>query len=130
MDVKTKLYLIDSGGEKFMGIGVLWLLKRVDSDGSLRAAASSLGISYSKAYNMVRNLERQVGIPVVDRKRGGADHEGSSLTAFGKRFIALYDTFQAEAKKRLEEPFAAFSSEFDRLLKEYHQPTEKESDNE
>lgn len=126
MDVKTKLYLVNSDGEKFMGIGVLWLLKRIGSNGSLRAAASSLGISYSKAYSMVRNLEEQIGVPVVDRKRGGADHEGSSLTAFGEHFLTLYDTFQADAKQRLVEPFVAFSSEFDRLLNEYAQPTVEE----
>jgi molybdate transport system regulatory protein len=72
MDVKTKLYLVNSNGDKFMGIGVLWLLKRISSAGSLRAAALSLGISYSKAYNMVRNLEEQVGVPVVDKRRIGA----------------------------------------------------------
>lgn len=126
MDVKTKLYLVDKDGGKFMGIGVLWLLKRVGSLGSLRAAAASLGISYSKAYAMVRNLEKQVGVPVVDRKRGGADHEGSSLTDFGERFLNLYDTFQKEAKQLLVKPFDTFSREFEQLLKEYTEPTEEE----
>lgn len=125
MDVKIKLYLVDGDGDKFMGIGVLWLLKRVGSSGSLRAAAASLGISYSKAYAMVRNLEKQVGAPVVDRKRGGADHEGSSLTDFGERFLKLYDAFQAEAKQLLLEPFDAFSREFEHLLKECSEPTEE-----
>ena len=91
MEVKTKLYLVNSDGDKFMGIGVLWLLKKIGSFGSLRAAAASLGISYSKAYAMVKNLEQQLGLAVVDRKRGGAEHEGSSLTDFGERFLILYD---------------------------------------
>ena len=125
MDVKTKLYLINADGEKFMGIGVLWLLQRVDSEGSLRAAATSMGVSYSKAYAMVRNLERQVGIPVVDRKKGGASRDGSSLTAFGRRFIALYSEFQTKAKMQLVEPFDNFTVSFDHLLHEYENEQEK-----
>jgi molybdate transport system regulatory protein len=121
MEIKAKLYLVDTEGEKFMGIGVLWLLKEVDRQGSLRAAAVELGISYSKAYAMVRNLEKQTGIPVLVRRRGGAEHEGSSLTAFGKRFLVLYDTFQQEAKLQLEKPFADFSREFSALVSAYAQ---------
>ncbi len=119
MEIKTKLYLVNSQGEKFMGIGVLWLLQRVETTGSLRAAAFSLGISYSKAFSMVRNLEDQLGLPVVERRKGGASHEGSSLTPFGKRFLMLYDAFQVEAKNRLVEPFETFSAAFERLLSEY-----------
>ncbi len=119
MEIKTKLYLVNGDGEKFMGIGVLWLLEHVGTTGSLRAAASALGISYSKAYAMVKNLEDQLGLPVVDRKRGGASHEGSSLTEFGHQFITLYNAFQAEAKERLVEPFGSFTSDFEQLLKDY-----------
>ncbi|HLW21932.1 MAG TPA: LysR family transcriptional regulator [Sphaerochaetaceae bacterium] len=119
MDVKAKLYLVSGEGEKFMGIGVLWLLQQIEESGSLRAAAGSMGISYSKAYNMVKNLEHQIGVPVIERKRGGADHEGSSLTRFGQQFVVLYDEFQTEAKRRLVEPFDVFSREFQALLSEF-----------
>ncbi|MHC1691699.1 MAG: winged helix-turn-helix domain-containing protein [Sphaerochaetaceae bacterium] len=119
MEVKSKLYLVDADGEKFMGIGVYWLLQRVESEGSLRAAASSMEISYSKAYGMVRNLENQLLVPVVDRRKGGAAHDGSSLTPFGRRFLALYNGFQLEAKERLVEPFEKFDNELKGLLHEY-----------
>lgn len=126
MEIKAKLYLVTSEGEKFMGIGVLWLLEQISTTGSIRAAALALGISYSKAFAMVKNLEEQLGLPVVDRKRGGANREGSSLTEFGRRFITLYDTFQAEAKQQLVEPFASFTEEFDQLLREFSPVNHKE----
>lgn len=122
MDIKAKLYLVDEQGEKFMGIGVLWLLERVDETGSLRSAASSLGISYSKAFSMVRTLEEKLGVEVLERKKGGAFHEGSSLTGFGRRFIALYDAFQADAKQRLVGPFDLFCREVAELVREYCPP--------
>jgi molybdate transport system regulatory protein len=116
MELKTKLYLVDEDGEKFMGIGVLWLLQKVAEEKSLRKGAAKLGISYSKAFLMVRALEKELGVPVLDRKKGGAEHSGATLTSFGEEFIRLYDTFQTEAKKVVEEPYKRFSDGLAELL--------------
>ncbi|MGX8681573.1 MAG: winged helix-turn-helix domain-containing protein, partial [Spirochaetales bacterium] len=78
VNLKVKLYLESDKG-KFMGIGVLWLLEKVKACGSLRSAASELGISYSKAFRMVQNLETELGVEVLERKRGGMQRTGASL---------------------------------------------------
>jgi molybdate transport system regulatory protein len=116
MEVKVKLYLIDEEGDKFMGIGVLWLLEKIETEGSLRGSAASLGISYSKAYGMVRNLEKSLGVPVLVRKKGGASHDGATLTAFGRQFIGLYRDFQAASKGLVAGPFADFRTGLAKLL--------------
>lgn len=116
MEVKVKLYLVDEEGEKFMGIGVLWLLEKVGTEGSLRKSAAVLGISYSKAYAMVRNLEKSLGVPVLVRKKGGASHDGASLTPFGKQFIELYRGFQATSKQLVTAPFEDFRLGLAKLL--------------
>lgn len=124
MKLKSKLYLIDEDGEKFMGIGVLWLLEKIAMEKSLRKAAADLGISYSKAYMMVRNLERSLGVAVINRQKGGADHPGATLTPFGEKFTELYGTFQREAKERLEGPYATFKASLATLM----DAAEQESD--
>jgi len=116
MEIKSKIYLTDSNGEKFMGIGVLWLLKEVEQKGSLRSAAQNLGISYSKAYGMVKNLEEKLGIAVIERRKGGSEHVGSSLTSFGREFLFLYDQFQQESKQLLLSPFKDFSDKVNELI--------------
>lgn len=105
--LKVKLYLEDSQ-EKFMGIGVLWLLQKIEECGSLRSAAINLGISYSKAFKMVENLESALGQRVLERKRGGSCRIGASLTPFGVQFVSLYDGFQKQCKDLLKEPFDDF----------------------
>lgn len=115
VNLKVKLYLESDKG-KFMGIGVLWLLEKVKACGSLRSAASELGISYSKAFRMVQNLETELGVEVLERKRGGMQRTGASLTKFGEDFICLYDTFQRECKVLLDKPFYDFSNKLDSLL--------------
>lgn len=107
MNLKIKIYL-ENGDEKFMGIGVLWLLQSLETEKSLRSAAARLGISYSKAYSMISNLEKAVGKPVVERKHGGHERSGVTLTSWAKSFIKLYDGFQNRCKELLKEPFEEF----------------------
>jgi len=114
MNLKVKIYLENSQG-KFMGIGVLWLLRKIQECRSLRAAAAELGISYSKAFKMIENLEASLGRKVLERKKGGSDRSGASVTPFGEEFIELYDSFQARCKSLLEEPFRDFSQKLAEL---------------
>ncbi|MFA5447906.1 MAG: LysR family transcriptional regulator [Sphaerochaeta sp.] len=127
MELKVKLYLTDEEGEKFMGIGVLWLLQRVAEHGSLRKGAMSLGISYSKALAMVQNLEQGLGVRVLDRRKGGSQRDGATLTPFAHRFIARYHEFEQEAKRRTEEPFEAFVKDLGTLI-DRHDTDEEERD--
>ncbi len=119
MELKAKLYLVDEEGNKFMGIGVMWLLEQVEQQNSLRKAASFLGISYSKAFAMVQNLERSLGVPVLNRRKGGANREGATLTEFAVQFIGLYRQFNKQAKGNLSSPFSRFKKELGSLLEEY-----------
>ncbi len=120
--LKVKLYLEDSQ-EKFMGIGVLWLLQKIEECGSLRSAAINLGISYSKAFKMVENLESALGQRVLERKRGGSCRIGASLTPFGVQFVSLYDGFQKQCKDLLKEPFDDFMKNLTVLKEKFDEKT-------
>lgn len=108
MELKVKLYLEDNG-EKFMGIGVLWLMQKIEEKQSLRAAAKELDISYTKAYTMISNLEKGLGKQILIRKKGGHDRGGAVLTDYAKSFIVKYDSFQQQCKDLLQKPFKEFS---------------------
>ena len=118
INLKVKLY-VQNGKEKFMGIGVLWVLQKTRELGSLRAAASDLGISYSKVYRMIVTLEDNLGVKVVERRKGGSDRSGATLTEFGERFADVYDRFQNECKALLNEPFVKFTEETNGLIDSY-----------
>ena len=107
MNLKLKIYL-ENDRDKFMGIGVLWLLQKVDELKSLRAAANALGISYSKAFRMVENLEDSLGMKVLERRKGGSERGGATVTDFGRVFIALYDDFQKECKALVQPRYELF----------------------
>ena len=118
INLKVKLYL-ENDQEKFMGIGVLWILQRIESCGSLRAAAADMGISYSKAFRMIEALESTIGVAVLERHKGGMQRSGAKLTAFGKAFCSLYDDFQKNCKALMEKPFERFVQELSVLVSEH-----------
>ncbi len=118
MELDTKLYLVDDDGEKFMGIGVLWLLENIGKEQSLRKASRKMNLSYSKAYNMLSTLEREVGRSFVERKRGGAAREGLVLTPFAYSYMALYRDFQEKAKKKAYGEFEIYKNKLELLLGE------------
>ena len=118
MELSTKLYILSDDGQKFMGAGVLWLLERVEETGSLLSASRSMGLSYTKARAMLEALEENLGRNVLDRKKGGAERSGATLTPFAKEYISLYRDFQSEVKADAQKKFEAFSSSVSKLMEE------------
>ncbi len=118
MELKVKIYLTDSDGEKFMGIGVIWLLQEIEKAGSLRKASMNLGLSYTKSYNMLKKAEENLSFPLVERRKGGSNREGIALTGKAKDFIRLYMDFQAKAKDMVRKEYEGFEKELGLLIKE------------
>ena len=58
--------------EKCFGPGIAELLRRVRELKSLRAAAASMGMAYSKAMKLIRRAESVLGFPLTIRTTGGA----------------------------------------------------------
>lgn len=70
------------------------LLGAVDVEGSLNAAASALGRSYSRAHKRLTTLEATLG-PLVERERGGEGGGGSALTEGGREMLTRFGRSQA-----------------------------------
>lgn len=116
MGLSVKLYITDSEGEKYMGAGVLWLLEGIGRTGSLLAASKEMGLSYSKARGMIEHIEAALGRPLIERRKGGAEHRGAELTPFAREYIMLYREFQRDAKAAVEERYLGFEEAVGRLM--------------
>jgi molybdate transport system regulatory protein len=120
MELKTKIYLVDENDDKFMGIGVVWLLENILEKGSLRAAAANLGISYSKAYTMISKLEKSLDKAVLVRRKGGTSRVGATLTPFGITLLESYKIFHASMKEITKAPYEVFAADFNKILSEFN----------
>jgi molybdate transport system regulatory protein len=92
--------------EKFFGPGVAALLRRVQEHHSLRAAALSMTMAYSKAWTILKNAEKQLDCKLLTSTTGGKGGGGAVLTADAVRLLDAYDAFCAELQQRGDELFA------------------------
>ncbi len=74
------------------------LLKLVMEKGSLLAAARSLGIAYSRAWEKIARAEKTLGAKLVTATRGGASGGGTRVTRVAEELLSIYE----KAVRRLE----------------------------
>lgn len=91
---------------KCFGPGVAELLRRVDELHSLRAAAQSMEMAYSKAWTVMKNAEAGLGFRLLVSSTGGRNGGGAELTADARRMLDAYDTYCAELRAYGEKLFA------------------------
>ena len=100
MKVAYKIW-IDHDGKAF-GDGPYKLLKGVEKTASLHKAAAQMGMSYSKAWKLIKSIEQKLGVSVLDRKVGGQSGGGSRLTPEGQKLMLCYGAFREEIGKAIE----------------------------
>ena len=97
---------------KCFGPGVAQLLHAVQELHSLRAAALSMDMAYSKAWTVIKNSEKALGFPLLASTTGGKGGGGAALTPEGARLLRAYDTFCSRlhdaADELFQEEFAPF----------------------
>ena len=91
-----------------MGIGLVWLLRRIKKFKSIRRAAADMGLSYVKALKILNRLEEKLGRKILIRKRGGSKRGGAELTSYGECFVREYDRFQKKIRTYAEKHFEKF----------------------
>ena len=67
------------------------LLEGVRRHGSLQGAARDMGMSYSKAWTVMRNAEEIWGFPLIRRYVGGKDGGRSVLTKQAEIILERYE---------------------------------------
>lgn len=91
--------------KKCFGPGPMMLLKGVEDTGSLQKSAAKMGMAYSKAWNMVRELEEIWGFSLLYRRSGGENGGGSTLTKEGKTLLQKYEAMLTDIEKSAENSF-------------------------
>lgn len=89
-DIKAKIWL-EKDGEPIFGLGRLLLLQKIESSGSISAAAKELGYSYKKAWSFINIMEKRFGCELVNKKIGGRHGGGSVLTEEAKNIMNMYE---------------------------------------
>ncbi len=87
----------------YIGPGRADLLEGIARTGSIAAAGKAMGMSYKRAWGLVRALNDGFGAPLVVSSRGGAEQGGANLTPLGREALARYRAMQARAEAAIED---------------------------
>lgn len=94
MKPSIRTYLCDHENHRFFGEGPCRLLHAIEETGSLRSAALSMNMAYTKALRIIRDAEAALGFSLTVRTTGGKGGGGSRMTAEAKEFLAKYEAYR------------------------------------
>lgn len=89
----------------FFGPGSWQLLSLIESTGSVSVASKYMGISYSKAWKLLNNLESGLGYSVLTRQKGGKGGGSSFVNEKGKALMEWYENIERLCNKSINDIF-------------------------
>ena len=82
------------GDERAFGPGRAALLQAIQDQGSISAAARTLGMSYRYTWLMVSSMNRCFQEKLVETSAGAGRASGARLTAAGAAILSAYRSFE------------------------------------
>ncbi|MBS0642517.1 MAG: LysR family transcriptional regulator [Acetobacteraceae bacterium] len=89
-----------------IGPGKVAVLEEIARSGSISAAGRALKMSYRRTWELVEDLNRSLGSPVVQTAAGGSGGGGAILTPVGQAVVTSYRAIEMDtalaARKHLQ----------------------------
>ena len=96
LHLKLTIRLFTDDNQRCFGPGIATLLERVREHRSLRAAAVSMEMAYSKAWRIIRTAEDVFGCKLLESTVGGQHGGGAVLTPEAGRILAADRYYHAD----------------------------------
>jgi len=77
-------------GDKVLPSEILQLLDIIEFVGSIRKACMFLGLSLSTCIDKIRRIESELGMQLIETRRGGRDHGRTTLTELAMKILESY----------------------------------------
>ena len=103
---RQKLW-VETDGQLVMSDYRVRLLELVAETGSLAEAAAALGLSYRRAWGKVKEVEANLGRPLVQSEVGGAGGGRTVLTPDAEALVGAYRRFQERVEHEVEDAYDA-----------------------
>ena len=103
--IRPRVKLQLEKNENFFGPGIVFLLRQIDTLGSVRDACAKTGMSYSKGWSLIRSAEKELGYTVVERSPGGKHGGVASVSEAGKDILRKYELLEKDVVKYAEKRY-------------------------
>lgn len=105
----VRLRIVFADG-RYFGPGKAELLQGIARTGTIAAAGREMGMSYKRAWDLVREMNAMFAAPLVVQSRGGAGGGGASLTVLGDEVLTLYRQFERASVQAGGDALAALTA--------------------
>jgi molybdate transport system regulatory protein len=85
------------GSSIAIGPGKAALLEAIGDTGSIAAAGRRMGMSYRRAWLLVKTMNACFREPLIEATKGGLGGGGARLTSMGNEVLALYRAMEDHA---------------------------------
>jgi molybdate transport system regulatory protein len=89
-------------GEIAFGPGKAELLTAIQKHGSIAKGAKSLGMSYMRAWTLVKVMNKSFRKPLIEMERGGTEGGATRLTPLGLDVLRLYSELVAQSRTSVQ----------------------------
>jgi molybdate transport system regulatory protein len=91
---------LEIDGKPVFGPGAYSILKAVQETGTIAEGAKKLRMSYRYAWGVIRKIEKRIGAPLLETRKGGTvGGGGATVTALGLQFMELFAKAEQEFEK-------------------------------
>jgi molybdate transport repressor ModE-like protein len=93
---------LEVDGKRVIGSSEAKILEGIQKLGSFMAASKAVGVSYAHAWNLVDNMRRILGEPIVEARKGGEFGGGAHLTDVGLNLLNSYYELEKRVRESVE----------------------------
>ena len=90
--------VLEKDGEVVFDQQLASILEEIEKRGSILSASKTLGIPYSRTWELLSRTEKILGVKLVETKKGGVKRGGTTITKEARELLRKYN----EALARLE----------------------------
>ncbi|MFW9793286.1 MAG: winged helix-turn-helix domain-containing protein, partial [Candidatus Thorarchaeota archaeon] len=92
LEPNYKLWL-EKDGKYIFGPGAYAIIKSIHEEGTITKGAKKLGMSYRYAWGVIKKIEKELGITLVETFKGGTEGGGGArVTEYGLELMKLYSS--------------------------------------
>lgn len=99
-------FWLEIDGERAFCPGVCRILQQVEQTGSIKDAAIAIERSYRFVWGKLKDVERALGVPLVETRVGGKQAQRSVLTPLGSQLVREFEALRKELFHIMDEDFA------------------------
>lgn len=92
---------VSRGDLVILGPGKADLLEAIENGGTIRDAAASMGMSYMRAWMLIRTMNEEFTEPLVLTSRGGKQKGTAELSPTGSQVLAIYRQIERETTESI-----------------------------